>query len=109
HRILQDFLLIERILQDAVCVTVQRPFEALDQPLECAWLQTMDGHGEILLGTLDGAGGLAACPRVLHGLNNTPFGHSVRASLWICFPQSSSSVQSKGGHDCASFSPSLSA
>ena len=79
HGVLHDFLGIERVLQDSVSVAVERRFEPLDQALKSSRIVSMDGHGKVLLVALEGAGGFSAGPGVLHGLNNTPSGHFVRA------------------------------
>ena len=63
--VLDDFLGVEGVLQDAVRVGEERPLEALDEPLECAGITAVDRHGQPAVVHRLGEG-LAAGPRVLH-------------------------------------------
>ena len=78
HRVLNDFLRVECVLQNPVRIAVKRRLEALDQPLERSRLAAMNRDGKVFLRILERAGSLAAGPRVLHGSYNTSTSHSVR-------------------------------
>src|ERR1051326_4849385 len=65
HRVLNDLLRVEGILQNAVRIAVERALVAIDQPLQRARFTTVDGDRQIFFGGLGAPHGLA-CPRVLH-------------------------------------------